>query len=99
MKDCPMSSRELTRAETERLALLSEKASAVSQCVGAILQHGYDSYSLSTPDTSNRRRLSQEIEELLGVIVVMDRDLDPNVADNPKDVIARVLKQSQHQPG
>ncbi len=67
----------LNEAEQERLAILVEECAEVQQIACKILRHGYDSYH---PDdklkTANRRLLENEVDELLAVIMLMQRRLD-----------------------
>ena len=54
-----MFSNELTPAESERLALLSEEMGEAIQAIGKILRHGYES---TGPKTIVRNRTSLEKE-------------------------------------
>jgi NTP pyrophosphatase (non-canonical NTP hydrolase) len=54
-------SNDLTEAQIERLAILSEELGEVQQCIGKILRHGYFS-SHPTVDTGGNNRYDLEIE-------------------------------------
>ena len=67
-------SNNLTEAELERLAILSEECGEVIQVVGKILRHGYESSSPVVHDLgqeSNRVILQKELCDLLLMITFM----------------------------
>lgn len=56
----------LTPAETERLALIAEECAEVTQVIGKILRHGYESSSPFDPErVTNRQNLEIEAGQLL----------------------------------
>lgn len=56
----------LSKAELERLAILSEECGEVQQCIGKILRHGYEEYSpTDETKTTNRKNLEREIGDLM----------------------------------
>ena len=57
----------LTPAQAELLACLSEEASEVGQAVGKILRHGYESSHPDFPMTYNREYLEKELGDLLAI--------------------------------
>jgi hypothetical protein len=65
-------SNELTAAEVERLAVLSEELGEAQQCIGKILRHGYESYN-PVVDTgmTNRRELEREIGDIQAAIEML----------------------------
>lgn len=58
---------ELSPAQAELLACLSEEASEVGQAVGKILRHGYASVHPDFPMTYNREYLEKELGDLLAI--------------------------------
>ena len=66
------SSNELTDAEIERLAILSEELGEAQQCIGKILRHGYESYN-PVVDTgmTNRRELERECGDIYEAISML----------------------------
>lgn len=58
-------SNELTRAQLERLAILSEELGEAQQCIGKILRHGYDSHNpVVNTGMTNRRELERELGDI-----------------------------------
>ena len=51
---------QLSPAEAERLALLSEELGEAQQAIGKILRHGYESQNPFEPGPTNRDRLEKE---------------------------------------
>lgn len=63
--------------EIERLALLIEECSEVSQIACKILRHGYNSYHPDDDnETPNRRLLEEEVGHLSFVIRMMQKNHD-----------------------
>ncbi len=52
---------QLTAAEAERLAVLSEELGEAVHYIGKILRHGYDNYHPVDPETTNRELLEREL--------------------------------------
>lgn len=91
---------QLTAAELERLAMLSEEAGEIVQMVGKILRHGYESYHPNDDDkTTNRVLLRREINDLIGVVhgMVQENDLSPLTFYDTEAAWKRKLKYSHHQ--
>jgi hypothetical protein len=61
----------LTPAELERLALLSEELGETQQAIGKILRHGFDNYDPEKPDTNNRMDLHKEIADVQVAVDIM----------------------------
>lgn len=61
---------QLTPAQAERLAMLSEEAGEIVQIVGKILRHGYASCHPNGGPT-NRNSLERELADLLSVCMAM----------------------------
>jgi len=58
-------SNDLTDAQLERLAILSEEMGEAQQVVGKILRHGYESLHPSYPmGPNNRERLEEELSHV-----------------------------------
>jgi NTP pyrophosphatase (non-canonical NTP hydrolase) len=66
---------DLSPAEAERLAMLSEEAGEIVQIIGKIFRHGYDSMHPMELNTQidNRRNLCKELGDLVGVMRAMVR--------------------------
>lgn len=66
-------SNELSDAELERLAVLSEELGEAQQCIGKILRHGYESYN-PVVDTgmTNRRELERELGDVYAAIEMLN---------------------------
>lgn len=63
---------ELTAAEHERLAILSEECGEVVHIIGKILRHGYEDYNPEIiGGTTNRRNLEKELGDLANIISMM----------------------------
>lgn len=59
---------QLSPAEAERLAMLSEEAGEIVQIVGKILRHGYDSYNPNDQlQVTNHANLQNELTDLMAV--------------------------------
>lgn len=91
----------LTPAEAERLAMLTEECAEVIQIIGKILRHGYESYHPEDPQTTNRMRLMDELNDINGVLFGMCTQEDLSVHDfsSAKAAAAweKKLKWSHHQ--
>ena len=67
----------MNEAQIERLAIATEECGEVSQVVGKILRHGYNSYHPSDVDkTTNRQNLEKELGDILWIMDVMVREED-----------------------
>lgn len=97
----------LSKGETERLAMLAEEAGEVIQAVGKVLRHGYESYhpadlykGIAQPGAeSNRDRLYNELCDLLGVLKLMTskQDLKELSETQVRVAMERKLKYSHFQ--
>jgi NTP pyrophosphatase (non-canonical NTP hydrolase) len=74
-------SNELTDAQLERLAILSEELGEAQQAIGKIIRHGYESYN-PVVDTgmTNRRELERELGDILCAIQMLVRANDMSMA-------------------
>lgn len=73
-------------AKVERLALLTEESGEVSQVVGKIFRHGWDSHHPDTPKITNKELLEEEIADFLVAVDLMIQEGD----------VSRVKIQSFH---
>jgi hypothetical protein len=65
-------SNELTDAEIERLAILSEELGEAQQCIGKILRHGYESFNPTVKNgRSNRYELERECGDIYEAILML----------------------------
>lgn len=70
-------SNELTAAQVERLAILSEELGEAQQCIGKILRHGYESYNpVVNTGMTNRRELERECGDIYESILKLIRAKD-----------------------
>lgn len=76
---------QLTPAEAERLAILSEELGEVQQVIGKILRHGYDSAPPKDPADTNRSALVREAGDVLVALRLMYDSGDISL----DDVLAR----------
>jgi len=93
----------LTPAEAERLALLSEECGECIQAVGKILRHGYDSVHPEGKDKGNcnRDNLEREMGDILAAMQIMKEtgDIDQkHLTEWREDKLTRVGKYLHHQP-
>lgn len=67
----------LTPAELERLAVLSEELGEVQQIIGKILRHGYEGYNpFDEKKTTNRYLIQVELGDILASIQLMHQEGD-----------------------
>ncbi len=73
----------LSDAQRERLAILSEELGEAQQCIGKILRHGYESYNpVVDAGMTNRRELEREcgdIQEAIDMLCYAKDINEPNV--------------------
>ena len=70
-------SNELTDAQLERLAILSEELGEAQQAIGKILRHGYESYNpVVNTSMTNRRELERELGDVYAAIEMLITALD-----------------------
>jgi NTP pyrophosphatase (non-canonical NTP hydrolase) len=72
---------DLSPAEVERLAWLSEELGEAQQAIGKILRHGYESKNpqyLGPPNPTNRESLERELGDVMAAIEMSmnNRDVD-----------------------
>jgi hypothetical protein len=67
---------ELTEAQAERLAILSEECAEVIQIVGKILRHGYSSTNKGALPRNNRELLEIELGHVLHAVAMMENRHD-----------------------
>lgn len=92
---------QLTPAETERLALLSEECAETIQIVGKILRHGYESCHPCDPANTNRRLLEEELGHVWYARIMLSQSGDislHNVVQARYDKAKRIQKYLHHQP-
>lgn len=92
----------LKPAEIERLAMLAEEAGEISQAVGKILRHGYESFHPENPAVTNRALLENEIADLHAVQLMMEErgdieDLSPQASDAVGHAMEKKLRFVHHQ--
>lgn len=78
---------QLTPAQQERLAILSEELGEVQQVVGKILRHGIESPNPTTKIT-NRQNLQTELGDIMAILEIMlaHGDVDKEKIDLAKQV-------------
>lgn len=89
----------LTEAQRERLEMIAEEASEITQIAMKILRHGVHSYHPSDPTTSNKRLLVNELTDLWAIYerMVLCGDLPRIDFFNSAEVWKRKLKWTHHQ--
>lgn len=92
----------LTPAEIERLAMLAEEAGEITQIVGKVLRHGYESFHPDNPSITNRGLLENEIADLHAVQLMMEgkgdiEDLSPKASDAVGHALDKKMKYTHHQ--
>jgi NTP pyrophosphatase (non-canonical NTP hydrolase) len=78
---------QLSPAQAERLAILTEELAEAAQVVGKILRHGYNSYNpfSENPDT-NRQLLEEELGHVLNAM---------NMLVNAEDINSKSIAHSR----
>ncbi len=98
-----MSFNQLSPAEAERLAILSEEMGEAIQAIGKILRHGYEAFSPFDPEkTPNRVALQKEIGDVKYAIETMTKcgDLDINdIEIHQNNKRGKILPYLHHQVG
>jgi NTP pyrophosphatase (non-canonical NTP hydrolase) len=89
---------DLTPAEFERLALLSEECGEVVQAIGKIFRHGYESNHPDSCET-NRIDLETEIGHVFAALELMtDKDVSYQAITESKALkLVSVLRYLHHQ--
>lgn len=92
----------LTPAEAERLALLSEECGEVVQIVGKILRHGWDSYHPDRPaGLTNRGMLQKEMGDVRAAMIILCEAGDTikeQVHEYADEKLKKIGKYLHHQP-
>lgn len=68
----------MDKSEMERLAILSEEMGEVQHLIGKILRFGYASTHPDTPLVTNKDRLTEEVGDMIGSLILMDIKGDLN---------------------
>lgn len=90
---------QLTPAEAERLAILSEECAEVIQIIGKILRHGYESTHPKGGPT-NRDHLELELGDVLCIGRMMSRNGDveeESIEEHASEKLSRLFKYAHHQ--
>jgi NTP pyrophosphatase (non-canonical NTP hydrolase) len=71
----------LSKAEIERLAYLSEELGEVQQMIGKVLRFGYESWHPNHPSITNREDLAKEIGHVKKAIslLTLNNDIDNDI--------------------
>lgn len=92
-----MSFNELSPAELERLAILSEELGEVQQAIGKILRHGYES---THPDggPTNRENLERELGDICHAMMLLidSEDVNDEIIKEWSDKKAEKIKKYLH---
>lgn len=83
---------QLTPAEAERLAILSEECSEVIQIIAKIMRHGYESHHPDDAEVTNRSLLAREIGDVQAAKEMMQNAGDVRTAEI---IDAKIAKQSR----
>lgn len=68
---------QLTQAQLERLAILSEELGEAQQIIGKIIRHGYDSYYPNDPEKiTNRQLLKDELRDIRVIVKALEHFKD-----------------------
>lgn len=87
---------DLTDAELERLAILSEELGEAVKAIGKIVRHGYESYNPDVPDAASNR---QDLEREMGdVLHALDRMVEKEDLSRPAIERQRVEKAKKIKP-
>lgn len=93
---------QLTPAELERLALLSEELGEAQQAIGKIMRHGYRSFHPDRPEgPTNRDTLERELGDVLAAMILLGLagDIDTSRARlvHAQEKLKRVRQYTHHQ--
>jgi len=95
-------SNELTEAQVERLAILSEELGEAQQCIGKILRHGYESYNpVVGTGLTNRRELERELGDVVFAARLLGEANDVSesgIAERMKSKRQSIKRWLHHQP-
>lgn len=91
----------LTPAEAERLAILSEEIGEVQQIIGKILRHGYENYHPNDPSVTNRDLLAVELGhfEYAKRLMLHEKDIDGEKIFGSLDAKRNSIKKYLHHQG
>lgn len=90
---------ELSPAEAERLALLSEEMGEAVQSIGKILRHGYENYNPHEATPSNRKQLETELGDVMAAMKLMYESGDIKkdaVKDRKRKKLEKVVMYLHH---
>lgn len=90
---------QLTPAEAERLALLSEELGEAQQIIGKILRHGYQNYHPDDPEkTTNRTLLAQEMGHVWAAtqMLVIPQDISGMILERSRGEKHEKVKKWMH---
>ena len=92
---------ELTPAQLERLAILSEELGEAQQAIGKILRHGFESYHPAYPERgSNRCQLERELGDVWFAITLLSDggDIRPDrIAERSREKADAIQPYLHHQ--
>lgn len=94
-------SNELSNAELERLALLSEELGEAQQCIGKIIRHGYESGSPLVDYISNRALLERELGDIQAAVGMMVHAGDVSESEIERRISVKIVsiqRWLRHQP-
>lgn len=92
---------QLSAAEAERLAMLSEECAEVIHAISKILRHGYESVNPTLADTTNREDLERECGDILARMELLFTAYDIRIAIVKQYKIIKLKKRPtyfHHQP-
>ncbi|MFZ3117166.1 MAG: hypothetical protein WA159_02515 [Variovorax sp.] len=90
---------QLTPAEAERLALLSEELGEAQQAIGKILRHGYESKNPLLPTSrTNRESLEKEVADVYVAARMMFNagDIRRGACATHEEIKTEAVKQYMH---
>lgn len=92
---------QLSNAETERLAILSEELGEVLQVIGKTLRHGYESRNpLEEDSQTNRRLMEKELGDVMNIVRMMYEAgdiIETAVVERSKYKASTIAKWLHHQ--
>jgi NTP pyrophosphatase (non-canonical NTP hydrolase) len=95
-------SNDLTDAQLERLAILSEELGEAQQAIGKIIWHGYESYNpVVNTSRTNRRELERELGDIACAVCLMtlNKDISPTgIEMRRQEKAVSIQKWLHHQP-
>lgn len=92
---------QLSNAETERLAILSEELGEVLQVIGKTLRHGYECRNpLEEDSQTNRRLIEKELGDVMNIVRMMYESgdiIEAAVVERSKYKASTIAKWVHHQ--